>query len=152
MVDLIIILHIHICREEASFQLRENVWSGGSARKDKKLRIYVGADQCEIIGRRRYNGSEACDPDGQSMKVHKCDGHGKVDHALVKSMFRRDVSTLTKDSRIGNVRHQRELPFGDPLHARFANSCVPLSYPNLARASRDRESFSPHPYASICFF
>ncbi len=79
MVDWVIVLHIYICRKEASFQRRVDVWSGGSARKDKKLRIYVGADQCEIIGRRRSNGSDACYPHGQPMKVHKCDGHGKVD-------------------------------------------------------------------------
>ena len=93
MMDQIIFLHIHICRQEASFQRPENVWSSGSGRRDKELRNCVGADQCEIIGRRRHNGSDAYDPDGQSMKVHKCDGHGKVDCVLVKLMFKRDVET-----------------------------------------------------------
>ena len=46
---------------------------------------------CETIGKTRYNGSDVCDPDGQPMKVHKCDGHGKADCAFVKSMFKRDV-------------------------------------------------------------
>jgi hypothetical protein len=26
------------------------------------------------------------------MKVNKCDGHGKLDHAIAKSMLRRDVA------------------------------------------------------------
>jgi hypothetical protein len=37
------------------------------------------------------DGSDECDPDGQPMKVHKCDGHGKVDCVLGKSMCRRMV-------------------------------------------------------------
>ena len=45
--------------------------------RDKELMICVGAEQCEIIGRRRNNGSDACDPDGKFMRVHKCDGHGR---------------------------------------------------------------------------
>jgi hypothetical protein len=90
-VDWIIIFGIHICREEASFQRREDGWSDGSVRRDEELRIYVGADECEIIGRRRYNGSDAYDPDGQPMKVHKCDGHGKVDWCVVESTFRREI-------------------------------------------------------------
>jgi hypothetical protein len=94
MVDWIIILGIHICREEASFQWPEGVWSGESGRRDKKLRICVGADPCEIIGRRRYDGSEASNPDGQLVKVHECDGSGKVDCALVRSMIRRDMETF----------------------------------------------------------
>ena len=28
---------------------------------------------------------------GEPMNVHKCDGHGKVDRALVKSMFKREM-------------------------------------------------------------
>jgi hypothetical protein len=48
----------------------ENVWSSEFGR-DKELRICVGADQCEIIGRRRFNSQESasgcpryttCDP------------------------------------------------------------------------------------------
>lgn len=70
---------------------QEGVWFGGSA---KKVRIQVGADQCEIIGRRRLNGSDARDSDGQLAKVHKCDGHGKADHAFVESMFRRVMLTF----------------------------------------------------------
>ena len=66
------------------FDRPEDVWSGESA---KKVRIHIGADQCEIIGRIRYNGSDAFDPDGRPMKVHKCDGRGKVDCVLVKSML-----------------------------------------------------------------
>jgi hypothetical protein len=31
-----------------------------SSRGENELWIYVGADQCGIIGRRRYNGSDAC--------------------------------------------------------------------------------------------
>lgn len=34
----------------------------------KKLRICVGAGQCEIIGRGRYNGSDACEPDGKPIR------------------------------------------------------------------------------------
>ena len=86
-MNFIIILHIHICREEASFQRLEDVRFGESGR-DKELRIYVAADQCWIIGRRQYNGSDACDSDGQPMKVHKCNRYGKVDRELVRSMFR----------------------------------------------------------------
>ncbi|MGA2223165.1 MAG: hypothetical protein ABSH41_01820 [Syntrophobacteraceae bacterium] len=48
----------------------------------------------EIIGRRRDNRSDACDPDGQAMKVHKCDRHGRVEFALVKSMFRSHVGSM----------------------------------------------------------
>ena len=58
MVGWIIILGIHIFREEALFQRREAAWSSESG-KDKELRIYVGADQREIIGRRRDHGSDA---------------------------------------------------------------------------------------------
>ena len=65
MLDQIVILYIYICREGASFQKAEDVLRGESARRDKALRICVGADQCEIIGRRRYNGSDAWDQDGQ---------------------------------------------------------------------------------------
>jgi hypothetical protein len=71
---------------KASFQRPEDVRPGESAK-----RICVDADQCEIIAGRRYDGSDACDLDEQLMKVHKCDGHGKVDCALVKSMFRRET-------------------------------------------------------------
>jgi len=46
---------------------------------NKDLRLCVGGDQCEVIGGRRYKKSYACDPDGHSMRVCKCDGHGKVD-------------------------------------------------------------------------
>jgi hypothetical protein len=55
--------------------------------------IPVKDDQCESIGIRSYNG---WDERGlrQSMKVCKCDGHGKVDRALVKSRFRRCVDPL----------------------------------------------------------
>ncbi len=34
----------------------------------------IYADQCEIIGRSRYDGSDAFGIDRQLMKVHKCDG------------------------------------------------------------------------------
>ena len=95
MVDWIIILHIHICREEPSFQRLKDVRFGESGR-DKELIIYVAADQCKIIGRRQYNGSDACDPDGQPMKVHRCDGHGKVYCAPAKSMLRREWQLLQK--------------------------------------------------------
>ena len=69
MVDWIIILGIHICREKASFQRREDGWSDGSVRRDEELRIYAGADECESIGRKRYNGSDSCELDGYPMKV-----------------------------------------------------------------------------------
>jgi hypothetical protein len=48
MVGWIIILGIHICREDASFQGPEDVWSSESAR-DKELRICVGADQDDSL-------------------------------------------------------------------------------------------------------
>lgn len=63
VVDQIVTLHIHICREQASFQWLEDVGSGESGR-DKEPRFCVDADQCEIIGTRRLNGSDGCGPDG----------------------------------------------------------------------------------------
>jgi len=44
VVDWIVLLAIHICREEALFQRPEDVLSSGSGRRDQELRIYVGAD------------------------------------------------------------------------------------------------------------
>jgi len=104
MVDWIIILHIHICREEPSFQRLKDVRFGESGR-DKELIIYVAADQCKIIGRRQYNGSDACDPDGQPMKVHKCNRYEKVDRELVRSMFRSCTRLLQRvcTQRFGNA-------------------------------------------------
>ncbi len=66
--------------------------------EEDQLRNYVGADSCEIIDRSRYIGSDACDPDGQAMKVHKCDEHGKVDYVLVKSMFKSNAYTIFQPS------------------------------------------------------
>ncbi len=46
---------------------------------------HLNATWYEIIGRRRYSGSDACVL-WQPMKIHKCEGHGKVDCAPVKSI------------------------------------------------------------------
>ena len=59
MVDLDFVF-IYVERQR-HFSGRRRSCPNGSGR-DKKLRIYVGTDQCEIIAKRRYNGSEACDP------------------------------------------------------------------------------------------
>lgn len=80
-------LYIDIFRQEASFQRKRS--GRVSLREENQLGIYVDANQCEIIGRGRYNGSDVRDPDGQPMKVHRCDGRGKVYHLGVKSMTRR---------------------------------------------------------------
>jgi hypothetical protein len=94
--------------EGGSFQRPENVWSSGSGRRDEELRNYVGSDLCEIIGRRRFDGSDACDPDGAPMKVLECDGHGKVDRALVKSVFVRDVWSFPFSSQGGGTKGSLE--------------------------------------------
>jgi hypothetical protein len=48
----------------------------------------------EIIGRRRDNRSDACDPDGQPIRVHKYYGDRKAYRVLLKSMFRSGVEFL----------------------------------------------------------
>jgi hypothetical protein len=42
------------------------------------MRIYVDANQCGSVERRRNKGLESCDPDGQHMMVLECDGNGKI--------------------------------------------------------------------------
>ena len=78
MVDWIIILGIHICREEASFQRPEDVSPCESGR-DKKLEFTLALTSMRSLAEDNIIGSDSCNPDGQPMKVHKCDGHGKVD-------------------------------------------------------------------------
>jgi hypothetical protein len=43
---------------------------------------------------------DACDPDGQAIEVHKCDGRGKADFAFLKSIFRRAVKIVYRKLRI----------------------------------------------------
>ena len=97
---------IHIFREEASFQRPDGLWFSESARG-----IYVGSDQCEIIGRRWFNGSDECDPDGQLVKVHKCEGHGTVYRAFVQLMSRRDIDFRPDSLRTKEGRAIATLPY-----------------------------------------
>ncbi len=90
-----VMLHIHICRKEASFQRREDVWPSESTRKDEKRGFMLvpttvrSLSEGDIVDRTQVIRM------GNPLRFANLIDKKRLIGPIVKSMFKSNADTIS---------------------------------------------------------